>query len=80
MRCRYCGDPNPGVLHLFAKGPAPSLQVGSLVVAKKATDTCDPGQVGVVFEEYRLHDRAAWESSSKAAATTVSMPVRSSGS
>ena len=60
MRCRHCGDPNPDVLHMFAKGPAPPLRVGSLVVAKKATDVCHPGEVGVVFEEYRLHDHAAW--------------------
>ena len=61
MRCRQCGDPNPDVLHLFARGPAPCLRVGSLVVAKKATGVCDLGDVGVVYEEHRLHDVVGWE-------------------
>ena len=60
MRCAHCRDPNPGVLHLFAAGPAPVLQVGSLVVVKKATGVCDAGEVGVVYEEHRLYDRAGW--------------------
>ena len=55
MRYAHCGDPNPGVLHLSAGGPA--LRVGSLVVAKKTTGDCE---VGVVYEEYRLYDRAGW--------------------
>ena len=60
MRCAHCGDSNPGVLHLFAGGPVPALRVGSLVVAKKGTGVCGLGEVGVVYEEYRLYDRAAW--------------------
>ena len=60
MRCAHCGDPNPGVLHLFAAGPPPALRVGSLVVAKKTTGVCGVGEVGVVYEEHRLYDRAGW--------------------
>jgi hypothetical protein len=60
MKCAHCGDPNPGVLHLFAGGPSPALRVGSLVMAKKTTGVCDVGEVGVVYEEHRLYDRAGW--------------------
>ena len=57
MRCHYCGDSNPGVVHLFAHGPAPDLRVGSIVVAKKATGVCGAGEAGVVYAEHRLHER-----------------------
>ena len=57
MKCAHCGNPNPGVLHLFTGGPVPALRVGSLVVAKKTTGV---GKVGVVYEEHRLYDRAGW--------------------
>ena len=60
MRCAHCGDPNPGVLHLFAGGPSPALRVGSLVMTKKTTGVYDVGEVGVVYEEHRLYDRAGW--------------------
>ena len=36
MRCSHCGTPNPGVLHLFAGGPAPALR---LVVTKNTACT-----------------------------------------
>ena len=54
------GDPDPGVLDLVACGSAPALRVGSTVVAKKATGVCEAGEVGVVYEEYRFHERAGW--------------------
>ena len=38
----------------------PLLRVGSLVVAKKATGACEPGEAGVVYEEHRFHDRVGW--------------------
>ena len=45
MKCAHCGDPNPGVLHLFAGGPS----------------ACAQGrQPGDGEEDHRLYDRAGW--------------------
>lgn len=60
MRGRRCEDSSPGVRHPLAGGSAPDLPVGSLVVSKKTTGVCDAGEVGVVYEAYRLDDRAGW--------------------
>ena len=45
MRCILCGDPNPGVLHLFVRGPVPDLQIGSLMIARRTTSVCDVDEV-----------------------------------
>lgn len=37
-----------------------NLQVGSLVIAKRATAICDEGEKGVCYEEYRIGDRPGW--------------------
>lgn len=60
LRCRHCGDPTPGAMHLFASGPTPDLRVGSRVAAKKATGVCEAGERGIVYEVQRLDDRAIW--------------------
>ena len=60
MKYLHSGDPHPGVLDLLDRRPAPALRVGSTVVAKKATGVCEAGEAGVVYEEYRLRERAGW--------------------
>ena len=37
-----------------------ALQVGSLVIAKRATGVCHFGEPGVVYEEYRLKGHPGW--------------------
>jgi hypothetical protein len=37
-----------------------TLQVGSIVIAKRATAICDVGERGVCYEEYTLGDRPGW--------------------
>jgi len=53
-------DHSPDAIHQVAGGPLPGLRTGSVVVAKKATGACDAGEVGVVYQEYRLRERAHW--------------------
>ena len=60
MECVHCGDPRPGPWCLSQEDPSPELQVGSLVVAKKLSGVCDPGERGVVYEAYRLGKRPGW--------------------
>ena len=36
------------------------LQVGSLVIAKRASGVCDPGERGVCYEVYELAGRPGW--------------------
>ncbi len=38
----------------------PTVQVGSLAVAKRVSGVCDPGEVGVCYEVYRLDGRAGY--------------------
>lgn len=37
-----------------------SLQVGSLVIAKRASGVCDPGERGVCYHVYELAGRPGW--------------------
>lgn len=37
-----------------------TLQVGSIVVAKRHTAVCDVGEVGVCYECYSIADRPGW--------------------
>ena len=60
MECVHCGDPRPGPWCLSQEDPAPELRVGSLVVAKKLSGVCDPGERGVVYEAYELGRRPGW--------------------
>ena len=60
MNCVHCGDPLPGPWHRSRQDPLPELRVGSLVVAKKASGVCDPGERGVVYEAYELGKRPGW--------------------
>ena len=60
MNCVHCRDPLPDPWHLGQDEPLPGLRVGSLVVAKKATGVCDPGERGVVCEAYELGKRPRW--------------------
>lgn len=60
MNCVHCGDPLPGPWHRSQQDPLPELRVGSLVVAKKVSGVCDPGERGVVYEVYELGKRPGW--------------------
>ena len=60
MNCVHCGDPRPGPWCLSPEDPSPHLRVGSLVVAKKASGVCSPGEPGVIYEAYQLGNRPGW--------------------
>ena len=60
MNCVHCGDPRPGPWCLSPEDPSPHLRVGSLVVAKKASGVCSPGEPGVVYDAYELGNRPGW--------------------
>lgn len=60
MNCVHCEHPLPGPWCLSQEKPSPELRVGSLVVAKKASGVCDPGERGVVYEQYELGNRPGW--------------------
>ena len=63
MNCVHCGDPMTrvsGPWHLWPDSPLPQVRVGSLVVAKHASGVCDPGERGVVYEQYELGNRPGW--------------------
>ena len=57
MRCVHCHGPLSGGWHIAETEPLPVLQVGGLVVAKKMSGVCDPGERGVVYEAYGLAGR-----------------------
>ena len=57
MTCVHCHGPLSSGWHIGETEPLPVLQVGSLVVAKKTSDVCDPGERGVVYEAYGLAGR-----------------------
>ena len=54
MNCVHCGHPLPGPWCLSPENSLPELRVGSLGVAKKGSGVCDPGERGVVYEQYEL--------------------------
>ena len=60
MNCVHCGDPLSSPWHISQEDPLPALQVGSLVMAKKASGVCDRGERGVVYEAYELGARPGW--------------------
>ena len=60
MDCVHCGHPLPGSWCLSQEKPSPELRVGSLVVAKKGSGVCDPGEQGVVYKQYELGNRPGW--------------------
>ena len=57
MTCVHCHGPLSDGWHIGTTEPLSVLQVGSLVVAKKTSDVCDPGECGVVYEAYGLVGR-----------------------
>ena len=57
MNCVHCEDPLPVPWHIGQEESLPQPRVGSLVVAKKATGVCDPGERGMVYE---LEKRPGW--------------------
>ena len=60
MNCVHCGGPLPDPWHIGQDESLPQLRVGSLVVAKKASGVCDPGERGVIYEAYELGKRPGW--------------------
>ena len=61
MQCKRCGSMDADKdFHSAVDKPRPRLQVGSLVEAKHASGVCDPGERGVVYEQYDLGGRPGW--------------------
>ena len=60
MNCGHCGHPLPGPWCLSQENSLLKLRVGSLVVAKQGSGVRDPGERGVVYEQYELGKRPGW--------------------
>ena len=60
MDCVHCGGPLSDPWHIGQEESLPQLRIGSLVVAKKASEVCDPGERGVVYEAYELGKQPRW--------------------
>ena len=61
--CVHCNDPDPfrvPELHLAPGVPTPSLAVGQVVVARRATGVCAQGERGLVIGTYTLNRRPGW--------------------
>ena len=49
--CVHCGDPLSDPWHIGQEESLPQLRIGSLVVAKKASEVCDPGELARIMHE-----------------------------